>query len=244
MARLLTSNAVAISLCCIGLLLQNTSAKCDNHRTLSQPVHADPQTPRLTRNRFAPLRLEIDMIPIVIAVSASSTAGDCSITVTVTINSVPDSGGTVLLGCDSGDIVAPPSGSSWPYSLSFPGGGSTTESFTISVSTASSTTNVTLYGSGVGVDPTDPSNWSSTAVLTVTSSSITGVRVGPIAPGRRAFVACDHICSGLKRYPSITTFDRICSYSQCIHPQPVFGGALVKDHALVKHFSVTTSLRS
>jgi hypothetical protein len=101
--------------------------------------------------------------PIGLAVDTDSTTGGESLTASVAVNST---GGSVQVGCDRPDLVASPS-SSWPYLLSFPSGGSTTQSIGLATAPVSISTVVHIYTCASGVDASNPDNWTSVVAVTL-----------------------------------------------------------------------------
>jgi hypothetical protein len=116
--------------------------------------------------RTLPARPE-GMIPINLSLSTTNVDGQATVTITVTVDSVPSDGGTVQIGCDTPSLASSPS-ATWPYSLSFPGGGATSQTLVITTENPTAITAVIIYASIAGVDSSNPANWAAEATLTVT----------------------------------------------------------------------------
>src|SRR5579871_1939748 len=97
-------------------------------------------------------------IPVVIFGTPGTVAGGNNMSITVQVNQV---GGSVLVSCDHPGLLTPPGGS-WPYTLNFPSGGSTSQSFTVSTSAVSSNTTVKIYACESDLDINNPANWQAT----------------------------------------------------------------------------------
>jgi hypothetical protein len=140
-------------------------------RSLFQAVVVQPLrwlSPGLASSRksvaasFRPVSGET--IPLFIAVNPSSiTGGSGSVTVTVQVG---QTGGNVQVGTTNPTALNSPS-QSWPYTLSFPSGGSTTRTITVTTNQVSSSTGVTIYACPSGVDASNPANWSCSTTVTV-----------------------------------------------------------------------------
>lgn len=107
--------------------------------------------------------------PIGLAVGADSIVGGDPITAGVAVDVT---GGSVQVGCDRPDLVASPS-SSWPFVLSFPSGGSTIQSVSLATASVSASTVIHIYTCASGLDASDPSNWTSTVAVTLSTVAAT-----------------------------------------------------------------------
>ncbi len=110
------------------------------------------------------------MIPINVALSASTSGGVTTVTVSVTVNNVPSGGSYVQVGCNDGSLILPPTGSR-PYSLAFADLNTGTESFTVSLSTPSAESIVTFYACPADVDASDSNNWTTSTAITIPSAT-------------------------------------------------------------------------
>ena len=110
--------------------------------------------------------LDVMTIPIFMSASTSGT----TTTVTITVESVPSSGGTVMVGCDHSAALIPPGGT-WPYSLYFPGGTSTTGTVMLAAQNVTSSTVVKVYTfPASALNPADPSCWTQSVSVTVAAA--------------------------------------------------------------------------
>jgi hypothetical protein len=99
-------------------------------------------------------------------VSASSVTSGGTLNCTVTVQSVPADGGSVLVDCNTPNAFTSPDGN-WPTSIYFAPGSSTTASFTLTANSVSGSTNVNLYYGTTDADPNDPDDWTPGGAVTV-----------------------------------------------------------------------------
>lgn len=118
------------------------------------PVTADPANQPASIGESRPIGLALD---------PGTATGGAYVSETVTVN---QAGGTVLLGCDRPDLVAPQSGS-WPISLSF-SGTQTSQTTYLATAAVSATSTAHLFTYPAGSDPANPANWTTSASLTLT----------------------------------------------------------------------------
>jgi hypothetical protein len=101
--------------------------------------------------------------PINIVANPSMAEGGNPISSTVSVSST---GTTVQVGCDRPDLVASPTGS-WPYSDTFPTGGSTSQTQGYATAAVSANSAVHIYVCPSGVDSSNPANWTSYTTVTL-----------------------------------------------------------------------------
>jgi hypothetical protein len=106
------------------------------------------------------------IVPIAISVPSDPIVGGQSIATSITVSSVPSTGGNVQVGCDHPTLVSPPSGN-WIYLLHYNGGDPVTKTITLTTAAVSQDTVVTIYACKEGVDATDPINWTATRTITL-----------------------------------------------------------------------------
>jgi hypothetical protein len=109
---------------------------------------------------------EIETIPIDSNISRPTIASYGSTTFSLSVGSIPQNGSSYYVLTDRSDLINAPS--SWPHTLSYSYGGSTTKSFTITANAVQSTTQVHLYTCRTTLDPTDSDNWRDAGTLTIT----------------------------------------------------------------------------
>lgn len=114
-------------------------------------------------------RMSAETVPVITSVPTTQPSAS-SFQVTVQVDQVPAGGSSVQVTCDHPELVASPSGS-WPYTLAFPDGSSTIRSFTVTSAAVSSQTSVTFGSGPSGVDMGNPSNWTSSATMTMTTAN-------------------------------------------------------------------------
>jgi hypothetical protein len=101
-------------------------------------------------------------LPIFMSVSPQTVIGGIeNLSVTIQVDQTGDS---IQLGTDKPWLLNSPS-LNWPHSISFPNGGSTTKTVTLTTNLTSSSQSVTLYACRSGVDASNPENW--TVVKTI-----------------------------------------------------------------------------
>ena len=105
-------------------------------------------------------------IPIYCAISPGSVTGGGSVQVTIRVDQVPTGGGAVLVDTDHRSTLISPSGS-WPYTLNYPDGSSTTKSFTITTSSVGANVSLHVGSCETDYDSSNPANWQVSAPLTV-----------------------------------------------------------------------------
>lgn len=111
---------------------------------------------------FAPLTgqtIPILMVPTPI----NAIGGVDSVSVAIAVDQTGDS---IQVGTDSPSLLTSPS-SAWPYDLSYPSGGSTTKTITLTTHAVTTSTVVTIYACPSGVDSSNPANWSYATTVTV-----------------------------------------------------------------------------
>jgi hypothetical protein len=94
-------------------------------------------------------------------------------TCTVTVSSVPGNGGYVQIMCGTPGALSNGSGT-WPYSVYFTPGSSTTASFTLTGNSVSGSTVVNLYYGAADADPNEPGDWTSGGAVTIVGALSTG----------------------------------------------------------------------
>jgi len=105
-------------------------------------------------------------IPIRMTESASFVASGGTLNCTITVESVPTGGGSVLVNCDNPSAFTSPDGN-WPTSISFPAGSSTTASFTLTANSVSGSTPVNFSYGTSDADPNDPGDWTAGGTVMV-----------------------------------------------------------------------------
>jgi hypothetical protein len=118
------------------------------------------------RPRLSSATRFVQCIPIHISGSASTIPSGQQLYCTVTVQSVPCDGGYVQINCDTPSALSNSSGS-WPLSVYFPPGSSTTGNFTLTANSVS--TNVGLYYGTSDANPDDPADWTEGATVTITA---------------------------------------------------------------------------
>jgi hypothetical protein len=88
-------------------------------------------------------------------------------TCTVTVDSVPADGGYVQVTCDTPSALSNDS-QSWPYSVYFAPGSSTTASFSLTANSVASLTTVNMYYGTSSADPNNPDDWTAGGTVTIT----------------------------------------------------------------------------
>jgi len=107
----------------------------------------------------SPTPVDILTIPIYLAASASTVSSGSSISITAEVDSIPNGGGAIMVGCTIPSAFMAPGGS-WPYTMSFPSGGPKSRTFLLIAGSVSSAQDVQLYTYLTdATDPTDPACW-------------------------------------------------------------------------------------
>lgn len=132
-------------------------------------LDAIPLRPGRAVLRTSMARMAAETVPVMTSVPPTEPAGS-AFQVTVQVDQVPPEGGLVQVTCDHPDLLVSPSGS-WPYTLAYPAGSSTTQSFTVITASVQSQTSVTVGSGPAGVDMSNPTNWTSSATTSLTASS-------------------------------------------------------------------------
>lgn len=111
--------------------------------------------------------LDIVTIPIFLSASTSTVCSGSTVTISVTVDRIPTGGGTVMVGCTDSAALTPPGGT-WPYALSFPSSGSTTQSVALVAQSLSSAEDVQVYTYLTNAtNPSDPSCWQQVVTIHV-----------------------------------------------------------------------------
>ena len=151
---------------------QSSIAVRSNSHRLAVGLVASLLTAGLCLSPLAPARraegrvLVTETVPIRTSVSPSTVASGGTITITVEVDQVPAGGGAVQVSCTQPSLLNSPSGS-WPYTLQYPDGSSTTRSFTVTANSVSSATSLNIVTAETGVDISNSANWRTVTGLTI-----------------------------------------------------------------------------
>jgi len=171
----MTSNKQLLKLACSAALgaslvvaLVGRSAAGGNRTFAGPPAY---KAGWCTKMGKAPVRVHSALrtastIPIHVGTSENSIPSGQQLYCTVTVQSVPCDGGYVQINCDTPSALSNSSGS-WPLSVYFPPGSSTTGNFTLTANSVS--TNVGLYYGTSDANPNDPADWTEGATVTITA---------------------------------------------------------------------------
>jgi hypothetical protein len=107
-----------------------------------------------------------ETIPIHTVINPNPVSGGSAAACSVEVSSIPSGGGAVMVTTDRPDIIASPSGS-WPLTVVYGSGGSTTGSFSVATNTVSSSQTAHIYTSRYGTDPSNSANWQTVTTVTV-----------------------------------------------------------------------------
>jgi hypothetical protein len=107
-----------------------------------------------------------ETIPIHSVFNPNPVTGGNSASCSVEVSSIPSGGGAVMVTTDRPDLIASPSGS-WPLTVVYGSGGSTTATFSVATSTVSSSSTAHIYTSRYGTDPSNSANWQTVTNVTI-----------------------------------------------------------------------------
>jgi hypothetical protein len=120
------------------------------------------RTHPLLSARFSPLTGET--LPLLITASPQSATGGVD-PVSISVR-VGQTGGSIQIGTTQPLLLNSPS-QSWPHVLSYPSGGPTTRTITVSTNPVTVPTVTTVFACPSGVDASNPANWTVSAVVTI-----------------------------------------------------------------------------